>query len=186
MLRRCHTSNWPRSLVLELSPASILSPLLSLFNFKTSKPSLLSPAFWRESIQAGIRSTRPAEHPAIRTYSHGKSHNINTNCGQPQQQPKMDSMPIRSIPVPSLDALKISEPGTKVQHVEQVNAPANVEHHEYLPKGLHQTNEEKASHWFIGSIDCGTTSSRFLIFDGEGTPISNHQIEFENIYPESG
>ncbi|KAF8866875.1 glycerol kinase-like protein [Acephala macrosclerotiorum] len=98
----------------------------------------------------------------------------------------MDSMPIRPVPVPSLDALKISEPGTKVQHVEQLNAPAIVEHHEHLPKGLQQTDEEKASHWFIGSIDCGTTSSRFLIFDGEGTPISNHQIEFENIYPESG
>lgn len=180
MLRRCHTSSWPRSLV--LSPSSILTPLLSLF--LNSKPSLLS-KFWRKSIQAGIGSTRLAEHPSFRTYSHGNS-NHNTDCGQLQQQRKMDSMPIRPIPVPSTDALKISEPGTKVQHVEQVNAPANVEHHEHLPQGLHQTDEEKASHWFIGSIDCGTTSSRFLIFDGEGTPISNHQIEFENIYPESG
>lgn len=99
----------------------------------------------------------------------------------------MDSMPIRTVPVPSADALKLAEPGTKTQHVEHVNLPVvEVEHHEHLPKGLEQTEEEKKSHWFIGSIDCGTTSSRFLIFNGEGTPIASHQIEFDNIYPESG
>lgn len=99
----------------------------------------------------------------------------------------MDSMPIRAVPIISADALKIAEPETKAQHVEHVNLPAvEVEHHEHLPKGLEQTEEEKKSHWFIGSIDCGTTSSRFLIFDGEGTPVASHQIEFDNIYPESG
>jgi glycerol kinase len=98
----------------------------------------------------------------------------------------MDSIPIRPVPVPSPDALKISEPDSKIQHVEHVNAPGTAEHHEHLPKGVSETDEEKKSHWFIGSIDCGTTSSRFLIFDGEGTPIASHQIEFENIYPESG
>jgi glycerol kinase len=98
----------------------------------------------------------------------------------------MDSMPIRTVPVPTADALKTAEPDTKIQHVEHVNAPANVEHHEHLPKGISETVEEKKTRWFIGSIDCGTTSSRFLIFDGEGTPIASHQIEFENIYPESG
>jgi glycerol kinase len=98
----------------------------------------------------------------------------------------MDSMPSRTVPVPSADALKISEPNTKIQHVEHVNAPANVKHHEHLPKGISETEEEKKTRWFIGSIDCGTTSSRFLIFDGEGNPVASHQIEFENIYPESG
>jgi glycerol kinase len=98
----------------------------------------------------------------------------------------MDSIPIRTVPVPTADALKIAEPDTKIQHVEHVNAPANIEHHEHLPKGISETVEEKKARWFIGSIDCGTTSSRFLIFDGEGTPIASHQIEFENIYPESG
>ena len=95
-------------------------------------------------------------------------------------------MPVRGVSVPSLDAVKISEPETKTQHVEHVNAPAHVAHHEYLPKGIAETEEEKRTRWFIGSIDCGTTSSRFLIFDGEGTPIASHQIELENIYPESG
>jgi glycerol kinase len=39
---------------------------------------------------------------------------------------------------------------------------------------------------FIGAIDQGTTSSRFLIFDKEGQPVASHQIEFKQIYPNSG
>ncbi len=67
------------------------------------------------------------------------------------------------------------------KHVENVDKrPA------HLPRGVSETEEEKQKHWFIGSIDQGTTSSRFLIFDGEGNPVASHQIEFENMYPESG
>lgn len=183
MLWRCHTTTWPRSLVPSLFPASILRPLLQLF-LSTSKASFLSSVLWRNSIQAGIGSTRPAKQRNQHLTSINRN---NANCGQrSQRQRKMDSMPIRTLSVHSLDALKIAEPETKTQHVEHVNAPATAEHREHLPRGLSQTEEEKAGHWFIGSIDCGTTSSRFLIFDGEGTPISSHQIEFENIYPESG
>lgn len=40
--------------------------------------------------------------------------------------------------------------------------------------------------WFIGAIDQGTTSSRFIIFDGTGNPIVSHQVEFKQIYPKSG
>ncbi|KAJ2898943.1 glycerol kinase [Zalerion maritima] len=57
---------------------------------------------------------------------------------------------------------------------------------EQLPKGVHETEEELREHWYVGSIDQGTTSSRFLIFNGEGDPVASHQIEFENLYPESG
>src|SRR5690606_6286311 len=39
---------------------------------------------------------------------------------------------------------------------------------------------------FTAAIDQGTTSSRFLIFDSKGTPVANHQVEFEQIYPHSG
>lgn len=55
-----------------------------------------------------------------------------------------------------------------------------------LPAGVDETDEELREHWFVGSVDQGTTSSRFLIFNGEGEPVANHQIEFENHYPESG
>ena len=39
---------------------------------------------------------------------------------------------------------------------------------------------------FIGSIDQGTTSSRFLIFDRQGEPVAVHQEEFSQIYPNPG
>jgi len=58
--------------------------------------------------------------------------------------------------------------------------------HEQLPEGIEETAEEKQKHWFVGSVDQGTTSTRFLIFNGHGEPIVSHQIEFENHYPNSG
>lgn len=39
---------------------------------------------------------------------------------------------------------------------------------------------------FVASIDHGTTSTRFIIFDTEGNPVAQHQIEFEQIYPHPG
>ena len=39
---------------------------------------------------------------------------------------------------------------------------------------------------FIGAIDAGTTSSRFLIFDKSGTPVASHQIELSNEHAHSG
>ena len=47
-------------------------------------------------------------------------------------------------------------------------------------------SQAKSSGGFVGSIDQGTTSSRFFIFDTFGTPIASHQIEFEQLYPQSG
>ncbi|CAK7264873.1 Glycerol kinase [Sporothrix epigloea] len=55
-----------------------------------------------------------------------------------------------------------------------------------LPADLAVTDEERAQKWFVGSIDQGTTSSRFIIFDGDGVPVASHQLEFENLYPHSG
>jgi hypothetical protein len=39
---------------------------------------------------------------------------------------------------------------------------------------------------FVGAIDQGTTSSRFIIFDTQGSPVASHQIEFNQIYPNPG
>lgn len=57
---------------------------------------------------------------------------------------------------------------------------------EQLPADLFVTDEERARKWFVGSIDQGTTSSRFIIFDGDGSPVASHQLEFENLYPNPG
>ncbi|KAK9464902.1 hypothetical protein V1512DRAFT_242957 [Lipomyces arxii] len=39
---------------------------------------------------------------------------------------------------------------------------------------------------FIGALDTGTTSTRFIIFDHTGKPYATHQIEFEQQYPHAG
>ena len=39
---------------------------------------------------------------------------------------------------------------------------------------------------FVGSIDQGTSSSRFMVFDQLGNIIAQHQTEFEQIYPQAG
>ncbi|GAB2228201.1 hypothetical protein Droror1_Dr00010031 [Drosera rotundifolia] len=39
---------------------------------------------------------------------------------------------------------------------------------------------------FIGSIDQGTTSTRFIIYDTSARPVGSHQVEFTQFYPEAG
>ncbi|KAI2177101.1 Glycerol kinase [Ophidiomyces ophidiicola] len=39
---------------------------------------------------------------------------------------------------------------------------------------------------YVGSIDQGTTSSRFLIFNTAGEVVASHQLEFTQIYPQPG
>ena len=48
-----------------------------------------------------------------------------------------------------------------------------------------QTGEDPKT-WYIGSIDQGTTSTRFFIFNATGTPVASHQIEFKQMYPHPG
>ncbi|XP_059670755.1 glycerol kinase-like [Cornus florida] len=39
---------------------------------------------------------------------------------------------------------------------------------------------------FVGSIDQGTTSTRFIIYDKKASPIGSHQVEFTQFYPQAG
>ncbi len=39
---------------------------------------------------------------------------------------------------------------------------------------------------YIGAIDQGTTSTRFILFDGRGTPVTSHQLEHRQVYPKPG
>lgn len=103
----------------------------------------------------------------------------------------MDAMPL-GVSTPRGDLIKLLEPVYEpkydTKHVENITGPLTppAETQEILPQGISETDEERAAHWFIGSLDCGTTSSRFLIFNGEGHPVASHQIEFTNLFPESG
>ena len=85
-----------------------------------------------------------------------------------------------------LDDPKLSKQQPASQYVGIAQGPGAAKNQTHLPTGVSETEEEKQKHWFIGSIDQGTTSSRFLIFNGEGKPVASHQIEFENMYPEPG
>ena len=39
---------------------------------------------------------------------------------------------------------------------------------------------------YIGAIDQGTTSTRFMIFDHAGGVVGLHQLEHQQIYPQPG
>lgn len=61
----------------------------------------------------------------------------------------------------------------------------------HVPNGTNGTNgingtNGVATQAFVGAIDQGTTSSRFLIFNQRGEVVVTHQIEFTQIYPEPG
>lgn len=48
------------------------------------------------------------------------------------------------------------------------------------------SHENVLAQFFIGALDQGTTSTRFIVFDGVGQPVASHQHEFNQHYPESG
>ena len=39
---------------------------------------------------------------------------------------------------------------------------------------------------FVGAIDQGTTSTRFMIFDHAGREVGKHQLEHQQILPQAG
>ncbi|WPH00360.1 Hypothetical protein R9X50_00318700 [Acrodontium crateriforme] len=55
-----------------------------------------------------------------------------------------------------------------------------------MPARFTTSKENVLSQWFLGSIDQGTTSTRFIIFDATGQPVCSHQHEFQQRYPQSG
>lgn len=98
--------------------------------------------------------------------------NLKPEVEQVENASTKSGIPVNGDDVPAIQHGAKSEP----------QAP----HERHLPMGVVETKEEQEKKWYIGSIDQGTTSSRFLIFDAEGTPVASHQIEFENLYPHSG
>ncbi|KAL9019161.1 MAG: hypothetical protein Q9185_003542 [Variospora sp. 1 TL-2023] len=60
------------------------------------------------------------------------------------------------------------------------------EHAAQAEQGVPLRSQKDLGKCFIGSIDQGTTSTRFMIFNGHGVPVASHQVEFKQIYPQSG
>ncbi|XP_020598570.1 glycerol kinase [Phalaenopsis equestris] len=48
------------------------------------------------------------------------------------------------------------------------------------------TSSASSQDFFIGAIDQGTTSSRFIIYDRDAKAIASHQVEFTQYYPDIG
>ena len=68
-----------------------------------------------------------------------------------------------------------------------METPSHSLHPETSARGnIPVQDEVRLKKVFIGSVDQGTTSTRFLIFDGTGTPVASHQIEFKQMYPQPG
>lgn len=58
-----------------------------------------------------------------------------------------------------------------------------------VSRTLHKTRkapETMSAPSFVGAIDQGTTSTRFLIFNTAGEVVALHQIEFKQYYPQPG
>ncbi|KAL8641350.1 MAG: hypothetical protein Q9228_001826 [Teloschistes exilis] len=72
---------------------------------------------------------------------------------------------------------------TESEHAAQAEQYIDAEPESKQPPNQDKKKLEK---WYIGSIDQGTTSTRFLIFNGLGVPVASHQIEFKQMYPHSG
>src|SRR4249919_3867432 len=39
---------------------------------------------------------------------------------------------------------------------------------------------------FVGAVDQGTTSTRFMVFDHDGNEVGRHQLEHEQVLPRAG
>ena len=39
---------------------------------------------------------------------------------------------------------------------------------------------------FVGAVDQGTTSTRFMVFDHDGAEVGRHQLEHEQVMPQAG
>lgn len=72
---------------------------------------------------------------------------------------------------------------TTSEHVAQAGGKSDAKSSD---KEVPLRDEKKLKNCFVGSIDQGTTSTRFMIFNGLGVPVASHQVEFEQMYPHSG
>lgn len=63
---------------------------------------------------------------------------------------------------------------------------SSVDSLDYQKVDMSSLDQHAQAHAFVGAIDQGTTSSRFLIFNSKGEVVVTHQLEFKQIYPQPG
>lgn len=98
-------------------------------------------------------------------------------------------------PVDSVSISYSFAPADRLRYIRPFNSPRRTMSSSPSPgltreqgsdESILKQDEAQLKSWFIGSIDQGTTSTRFLIFDGTGNPVASHQIEFKQMYPHPG
>lgn len=99
---------------------------------------------------------------------------------QPPTQVEQTSKPEEPAPAQTTTAEEPTSQAAETQAPQTATVEEPAKDAEPAP----QSTERKEV--FVGSIDQGTTSSRFLIFDTAGEPVAVHQEEFKQIYPNPG
>ncbi|EME45231.1 hypothetical protein DOTSEDRAFT_23288 [Dothistroma septosporum NZE10] len=87
--------------------------------------------------------------------------------------------------MPNAQGNVLKNAAAATQRVERTPSFSNRPQRPGLPR-FTTSKENVLAQFFIGAIDQGTTSSRFIIFDGTGVPVASHQHEFTQHYPQSG
>ncbi|KAF8310266.1 glycerol kinase [Clavulina sp. PMI_390] len=66
-------------------------------------------------------------------------------------------------------------------------SPSSIRTPTLIPhSSIMSSNTIDAQHGFVGALDCGTTSTRFIIFDPLANIVAEHQLEFPQYYPQPG
>ncbi|KAI6354636.1 hypothetical protein MCOR25_008529 [Pyricularia grisea] len=81
---------------------------------------------------------------------------------------------------------RMNDPDVIINALKDVVLPAVALSAQHVENAQVPSPDPEPEDMYIGSIDQGTTSSRFIIFNRAGEPVEAHQIEFENRYPNSG
>ncbi|OBT96481.2 Glycerol kinase [Pseudogymnoascus verrucosus] len=164
-------------------PPSTTLNLTRRFSPSTLRNTRKSAANWH--VVATRSNPSPRRHHRFPITPFYKHHNaMSTTVTRSNSSTMTVQLPTasQSLLQPLMHSLKLSDPPKiTAEHVENIEDSSNVAGSNDPPKDT-ETDEE----WFVGSIDQGTTSSRFLIFNSHGEPVASHQIEFENKYPRSG
>jgi glycerol kinase len=77
------------------------------------------------------------------------------------------------------------EANEEQHHQVQINARQSVDGQRSLLQD-EDRRDDNLKDRFIGAIDQGTTSTRFIIFDCTGNPIAKYQAEYQQIHEHSG
>jgi hypothetical protein len=95
--------------------------------------------------------------------------------------PHRDPIPFSHIPLPTRTAFTCSS--TAIPTSYPAFPPSSQPLYNSRATATDMSSSDQV---FVGSIDQGTTSTRFLIFDKNGEPVAIHQEEFSQIYPNPG